>query len=287
MDVTWIKRESIEKSEWFSYSFPEGGVGEPFIFPLLLYRYEEHFFLLDGTKRLALNIDRFPALYWSEDDLAPWEALILSLKANILVRGLNSVEKGKTVNIADRFFPEARNEILSVIGVGNREAKFLSRIDELDDDLKVNIARWKLPVKWTALICESAGEWNEIWKRISHLKISAAKMVYLVDSLREISHRSGRSPVEVIGEWDEGEDLFEFIDRIRYPVMHDIREKAENLRRRYLPRGIELTFPENLEGDEVKISLKKGKLRGNLEDVYGDLKKIFSDPDFEELFGKL
>ncbi len=285
MDVTWVKRESIKRSEWFFYSFPEGVVEEPFLFPLLLYQWDDSFLILDGNKRLNLSFDEFPALYWTKEDLSPLEALVLSIKANETMRGLNSVEKGRILNIVYKFFPESLQEVSSLLGLGEREGKLLVKIDELDESLKLKIVQLKLPLKWVLKICEDVNGWNRVWSKVSDVKLSSSLLSKVIDSLWQLSHRENRSVDEIIEEWKEG-TLIDFLDERRYPVSKDIQRRIDRLKIKYEKDQIEPIFPQHLEGETAMIVVTI-RPQYEKEEVIKIVENILDDPDFKALMESL
>jgi hypothetical protein len=72
--------------------------------------------------------------------------------------------------------------------------------------------------------------------------------------------------------------------RLRYPQLAAIEERlALTTKALQLPRGVEVRFPENLEGEEVSVHLK-AKSATQLREQVGKLTAAMERPEVDEMF---
>ena len=279
MDVGWVKREEILEDPRFFYSFPSGKVEEPLIFPLIVYIENEKKYLLDGHKRFALKREEFPALLFHTPQLTPYEALLISIKANSITRELNSVEKGKIISICKRFFPEKVKEVTHLLNVAYADAELISRIDELEEDFKLRIVQLKIPPKWAAKVCMNPVSWNKVWEKIKLLKFTSSQFVFVINAIYQLVGRYSKEPhdvIEMVGDVETPDQLIGVLKKLLYPVSEKYISILEDLKMDFSAKGVIPDFPENFEGDTATIhitipaSFRKDKLLAVLTELLND-----------------
>ncbi|GEM_PF-5705578 len=285
MDGTWLRKEELKKSERFFYSFPTGGVEEPFLFPLLCYRENSNYFLLDGWKRISLPLEKFPALFWDEEEKTPSEALQISIKANTIFRGINSIEKGNIARIVLKYFPDEVKNFAHLLNLNLDDFHRIARVNLLDDSVKTMISHWKIPPKWVIKMCEYPEEWNEIMDIIRGIKLTSSQMVWLIDSMYELSHRTGTPPSQIIKDLQPVatfEDLQRKIERVRYPVISRYNAIVRELQKKYQDSALRLSVPENFEGEEIILNLRI-RSDADLEDIKNRIQKLLDEEKLRKI----
>ena len=288
MNQVWLEKKELRQSEWFFYSFSVEGVEGPFLFPILAYKYRGEFLILDGNKRFSIHMEKYPVLYWDEEELTPFDALMLSIRANDIFRELNFIEKSNILKIVKDYFPDKTEEIRKYFHLSRKDSRLLQSLTILHEELKKQLIKWKIPLKYLAMIGEDPDDWNNIWDKLRSYKLTSARFSWIVESVFEISRREGVTPSSIFStlslEHEDLEALLKEIKKRRYPVMSTLWHKKEKLEN-VLPSGFGVDIPENFEGDSViiKVRVRKNsstdqimkKLAGLIES--GELKSLLSE----------
>ena len=252
--------------------------------------------IITGYRRIvalkALNWERVPCIDLTDSGMLDKDLLILNMYDNICTRRFNYVEKGMILNRLLMFF--AKEDIyqtyINILGISSRrEADLLSKIQELDDNVKDIIAGELLSIKTIESLFELDYPFrNKILKWIINLKLNFNQQALFIEYINDISIREKKSIQELLDEeiffslmTKEGQNTPQkakrFIDLLRARRMPVLTKNEKAFTRKVsnlnLPKNVRIKHTPFFEGADylLEISFKDG---GMLKDTIEALARI-------------
>ncbi|MGQ9615680.1 MAG: hypothetical protein ACUVWJ_04670 [Spirochaetota bacterium] len=248
--------------------------GRVCIFPPILVRELERFMPVSGTVCLRQCIAGGKNIPWGlivggVDDRYQFLCSLIYIKN--AMGGFNVVEKAIALKKLFQYREIPEGWILELLGVPVSDGiirNFLI-LSEAPGIIKELVFKGLIHENTAFVIFRFPREdWHGLAKFISGLALGTKKRNTILTMLFEISERDGRGVMDILNDkvitkiLKEGradpvhraERLFTFVEKLRYPVMYNYRERfREKLREVGLSKDFHIVLPENFEKWEFRL----------------------------------
>lgn len=264
-----------------------------------------------GHRRLhafsELGYETIPSFILEIEQWDALEALLFNVSENSAHRSLNDIERSNILaKLSEGNFPEERimEEAMPLIGLdrSKRALEDYLALQSLVPQFKAYLLEIAVPLRIAARLAR----WGEedqlsLYSVAATFRPGGSKLKEILDLAEEIGLREGILPGSVLradevvfvcgskelAPSDKAKRIHACLWSKRYPLLSEKREAIKReIKGLPLPKGIEIHYPENLEREELTLSLRFSNSKELISGLDA-IKYRWEQEKVERIFGML